>query len=33
LLRLLVYSKDRNWPEPFIRAAEICTNPMATYWF
>ena len=23
----------RYWPEPFIRVAEICTNPMAAYWF
>jgi hypothetical protein len=23
----------RSWPEPFIRVAEIYTNPMAAFWF
>ena len=22
----------RFWPEPFVRIAEICTNPMAANW-
>ena len=26
-------TKDGLWPEPSIRVAEICTNPMAAYWF
>jgi len=31
-----VFSPDalgRFWPEPFIRVAEICTSPIAAYWF